>query len=303
MPSYVDLTFAKKILMETGTTDDGTFHLFFASASQLVEDWCGQNFDERVASYAFSSEIGTYNPILFLRHRPLLTLTSLTNGNGDAIASTIYTLLPKFLYPKEGVRLTAGNVWRGPNDPVGSTDCSTQSAMLALAGYAVDAIELVGTWGYVPHYAQAWKATGLTISGAHTSSDDTILLSAAAGTLLDVGKVIRATVGTNVEQMRISGPTASFSAATTITVERGYNGTTANTYAGGEAITVFQVAEIPKLATAFVACALYVSRNNATGDTVDVGGFSFRMNPGLWGKARQILVPPYHNYYYGRAYG
>ena len=85
--------------------------------------------------------------------------------------------------------------------------------------------------------------------------------------------------------------------------ERAYNGTTANTYSGSEPITVFQVQEIPKLATAFVACALYVGRNNATGDTVDVGGFSFRMNPGLWGKARQILVPPYHNYYYGRAYG
>lgn len=302
MPSYCTLTLARKTMLSYSTTvDDTDLADYIPFASDLIDNYCGQNFDERVESFGFSGEVGAFNPSLYLDKRPLLSISTLTNGNGDVITAASYVLLPKFRYPKEYIRLVSGSFWRGPGDPATSTDCVSLGVHpLTLAQYAVDAVEVVGTWGFVPHYTTAWTATSVNISSASGTS---LTLATAPGTAFDVGSVLRATVSGNNEQMRVTGPIASFSTATTITVERAYNGTTQNSYASSTALSVFQVPYSIQLAAAEWVAAIYQGRQNPTGDRVNVGGFSAVLPVNIPGKVIDKLRWPYFNEMYGRPNG
>lgn len=298
MPYYCTLSVVKRQLSADSdivdSEDDELFY-YIDAASAAVEEYCGQNFDIRIMSQAFNGEIGKYEPKLYLDAQPLLSLTTILNGDSSVIASTNYDLLPKFKYPKEYVRLAQGTYWLAPNSSSDGT-CSTPSPNRS---YAEDAIELTGEWGYVPQYARAWRTITPTVSGAHNATTTTLNISAAAGVNnIDAGTVLK--IGS--EQMVVTAPLSTIATATALTVERGYNGTTAAALTGGEAITVFRVDRVVELATAMTASALYQARNNASGETIQGLGVTTVVAPKIPPKnARALLQEPYKNWKRGQA--
>lgn len=298
MTYYCTLPYARQYLGATVTTDDALLFAYIRAASSRIEEYCGQNFDERWESHAFNGEVGSTEPRLQLDGYPLLEATTLTNGNGDVIASENFTPLPKFLYPKQTVRLNAGYYWRSPSDPSGATACSSSSQ--SWVGYADNAIEVVGKWGYVPHWSTAWKDTGLTLSGSHSASVTTLTLSAVAGTAILPGHILKISNGTTYEQLLVTAPLTGMATSTTITVERGFNGTTALTFSTGAVIRYFHVYDLIQLAAAQMTAALYQERNNPTGRSLTIrDGFDLVVPIDMPEKVKALLQYPLRNWWRG----
>ncbi len=310
MPSYCTLQGARRQLeVQNESQDvDQDIDLFFymLTAAASIDDWTGYWFDERLLQLGFSSAVGKYNPSLYLKEQPLVAVITLTNGNGDVIASANYTLLPTGAYPKLQIRLARGYFWRGPADPLGSSSngacCPTG---LIDAAYAEDAVQIVGQWVYHRQYPRAWKRIGQVLdTGGINDSSTTLNLSAQAGTAFDVGSILRVTTGTATEQMLVVGPIASSTrtgfAAAAITVERGYNGTTAIAHVAGDVLDVWQPEPMIVNIAEMAAAALYKGRGNATGDTQVVAEFGTMVIPvDLPAKIKSFLVP-YRSWRRGR---
>jgi hypothetical protein len=312
MSSYCTLQGTRKQLeVQNGTVNqDQDAELFYLmlTAAEAIDDWTGNWFDERPLTLGFNGNVGAHNPILYLKELPLVAITTLTNGNGDVIASANYTLLPTGTYPKAKVRLARGYFWRGPNDPVGSTSggfCCLDNPLLDVA-YAEDAIQIDGLWVFHRNYAKAWRTITLTVGTGGIDDDDTTLpISATVGTAFDVGNILRVTTSGATEQMLVTGPIAdsvpSGFATTNVTVERGYNGTTPIAHTMGDPIAIWQPdGMIPNLAE-IVAAGLYKSRDNPTGDAQIVAGFDARMviPVDIPVKAKKMLIP-YRSWRRGR---
>lgn len=285
MPYYCTLSGAKRQLMESTVTDDAVFWAYVPVAGQRIEDYCGQNFDERWLTRGFSAQVGLGNPILSLNDHPLLALTQVTNGNGDIIPASAYQPLPAFEYPRKLLRLEPGTYWQGRS---GASTCPPVLGTWDV--YALDAISIQGTWGYVRHYQNCWRQISPTVAGAHAASDTVIALGTSAAGVLDAGNIIR--IGS--EQMVVVGPLAGLT--TSITVKRAYNNTQAAALSGGETIEVFQFDPIVELAAQMLTCAFYVGRNNATGDRVLMpDGIGVQVPVDMPLKVKALLGYPYRS--------
>lgn len=307
MASYCTLQGARRQLVVNGITvnEDQDTALFFymLTAAAMIDDYTGNWFDERVLTLGFNGNVGQYNPTLHLKELPLVALTTLTNGNGDVIASANYSLLPTGSYPKQQLRLARGYYWRGPNDPSGST-CYPYGPLADVA-YAEDAIQIAGRWVYHRNYLRAWRRIGLTLD-ADIDEDDTIVtLSAEVGRSFDVGSILRVTTGTATEQMLVVGAIADSApggfASAEITVERGYNNTTAIDHEQDDPLDVWQPEPVIVNATEMATAALYKGRDNATGDAQVVAEFGQMVIPvDLPAKIKKALIP-YRSWRRGRA--
>lgn len=159
----------------------------------------------------------------------LLELTALTNGDGSAISTADTALRPLNAYPKWRITLLlgAGVTFTYGTDPRG-------------------AITVAGWWGYAPHYESAWRASGATVPvGGMTSG--TVQLTVGATTAFEVGQYVRV----DDEIMRVTGRDA-----TTITLARGQQGTTAASHSAGAALAIFDVLpDVQNAVTEMVAYA------------------------------------------------
>src|SRR5260221_9864930 len=153
-------------------------------------------FDERHIQLGFNANAGPNTPVLYLKDLPLAAITTLTNGNGDVITSSQYTLLPTGTYPKKNIRLNRGNFWRGPVDQSGATNqafcCGNNMTPLVDVAYAIDAIQIAGLWVYHRQYPRAWRTISQVVaSGGIDDTSTTLNISAQAGTAFDVGSILR----------------------------------------------------------------------------------------------------------------
>lgn len=126
---YTTWAAVKTYLDISGTGDDTLGAALVARASAMIDRYCRRVFTAASATRLFDvPEKAT----LWL-DEDLVSLTTLTNGDGTAIASSQYVLLPTNRTPKFAVRLreTASVSWQGS----------------ATTG-AAQAIALLGSWGY-----------------------------------------------------------------------------------------------------------------------------------------------------------
>jgi hypothetical protein len=168
-----------------------------------------------------------YNPREIELGADLLAITTLTNGDGTALASTEYVTKPTNELPKWKVQMKIGSAY--------------------LFNYITsleEAISIAGIWGYVPHYLRCWRQL-TTLSGAVTDAVTTSI-TVTIGTLFEVGHY--ALIGS--EQVKVTAI-----ATNTLTVERGANGTTAATHSSNDAVKVFD--QLPDIAGAVLAMVVY----------------------------------------------
>jgi hypothetical protein len=291
MTYYATLQLARSKMNTERTAADADLAEILPYASQAIEEFCGQNFDDRIDTRYFSGLVGSGNPVLFLQFYPLLLPTTVLNGDGTAVDPSVYTSLPKSRYPIEEIRLAQNNFWVGT----------------ALAGpvhinYAKDSIAVAGHWGFHRKGLAAWRLITLTVAapGMPDTTGTDLPLSGQAATKIDVGSILRLGAANDSEQVFVTGPVVSTSAATTLTVSRGENGTTAVTHSAGDAIYVWDVEPTIALATAMLTAAQYESKQNPSGEVMSATGFGPISTHDLPKKVTEKLKHPLHNWAYGQ---
>lgn len=158
----------------------------------------------------------------------LLSITTLTNGDGTTVAPSSYNLMPLNQKPHYMVKMKTGYSF----NYIDSRDA---------------AIEIEGEWGYVPHYLNCWEQVTL-LNGAITSTANTLVVDSA--TDIEVGHYLK--IGS--EQFRVTSVSSS-----TIGIKRGQAGTTAAIQADNAPVSVYL--GVPDLQQAVCDYAAYLYKN------------------------------------------
>lgn len=225
------------------TVDDALIAQLITTTSREIEAMSNRHFYPRVETRYYDVP-RTFAPLLF--DDDLLSLTTLTNGDGTAFTAGEYVLYPLNKTPKEEVRLQNSS----------STRWQTGSN-----GDAFSVISAAGIWGYHDDYSSAWIDGGITLSGSAGIADTALSFSASvySGQLLNIdGEYI--------------APLASGSSA--VSVARAVNGSTSGSHAQGASVTEWDYGMIGALCRQAVA-AYYRLRANPVGETISIDGQTF----------------------------
>lgn len=295
MPSYATLQTCRSWLMTSANpnNDDAVLAGLIEAASKRIDNYCGTWFGETKASYAFTCQLGTRYLRLYATGRPLIAITTLTNGDGTTIPGAGCTLQPLYQYPKTDLELSIDYYWfQAPGAVVyEDPDCVRVRALsytvtgadylpsypaYGKGAWLKDGVKIAGLWGHHSDYANAWEDTGLTLSGAHTASTKTLTASGAIGLAWDVGDVLKIVDGATTEYVLVTyaGTTSLATGITGATcgIRRGYNGSTGVALSNGALIYRWRAEPTIVQATQMLVASLYASRNNPGGDRLVVEG-------------------------------
>jgi len=175
----------------------------------------GRRFDRRV-------ETRYYTPLLVEHRGDLLGARTLLLGddlveviellNGDGVAVTDYTLLPRSAAEKPKVRLGSSALWTYDDDPV-------------------EAVALAGVWGW----GGGWLSTGDAVQ------DDPLSAGAAMVSVSDYANFeVGMMLAIEDEYVLVTDVTEVEEDDDTLAVTRSYNGSTAAEHANGSALSYFQ---------------------------------------------------------------
>jgi hypothetical protein len=311
MSSYATLQGCRTELMtkSTNTVDDAVVAPLIEQASVQIDNEIGQIsrkpvpwFMEEYATHAFPVEVG--GRVATFGDRYLVSAVTVKNADTPTrttIDAADYTLLPEDGPPYTGILLDQDVYWLSPTDEGLYDDPDLLHPWkYSRSGWARTGVQIAGRWCYHGEYARAWRATGKTVSGGITNSATTLNLSAAAGTAIDVGCVLRVTTGTDVEYMLVEGPVAATAAATALTVRRGYAGSTAVAHDAATAIYRFYPEPTVVKATQMLVASLYAARQNPSGDRLVVEGLGAVQIPSGMPVKVTTLLEPYKRGLYGR---
>jgi hypothetical protein len=206
------------------------------------------------AGDVFQSRTGGFaqGRILRIDTDDLLEVTSLTNGDGTAIAASSYNLYPANVYPKQELHLvhSSGVAWLPDSN-----------------GNYEQVIALTGVFGYHTHYTgnSAWGGAG-TVADAAGINASVTSYTASAASGIEAGMLLK------IDSEFLY---ASAVSGTTVTIERGVNGSTAAIHATGTAVSfwrpVFSVQRITRMG----AASLWNLRANPEGKQVSINGVTF----------------------------
>lgn len=226
MFNYITLDQVKKHLKLTSTADDEKLQDYIEWSSRLIEMWKGRRYDPRVQTRLYdvpqgnTSIFGVFDPSLSVSTSPrvlrldddLLEVTEILNGDEEEI--TAYVLEPANEYPKNRIRLRSEATF------VNSDDGPEQ------------AISVEGIWGYHDRWSDAWSVIGeleteSDVEGGIDADDDEIILTDA-----EIGQLLRL----DTEYVLVLDV-----ADDVVTIERGYNGTTAAAHDAGTEVELFSL--------------------------------------------------------------
>jgi hypothetical protein len=206
-------------LAASETADDARLLAALQAAAAQIERAADRRFCPRLA--AIQHSVNPKYTTELLLHDDLLELTSLTNGDGSAISlDDVLTL------PAEGpiavLRLTGGNTLVWDETPL-------------------NAVAVMGIWGWHDRWAEAWRNTSDTVQNNPLSSGaTTITVADADGTdaenetpRFQVGHLIRV----DSEYIRVLAVNTS---TNVLTVQRGVAGTSAASHTQNTPIYAFQ---------------------------------------------------------------
>lgn len=231
-----------------GTADDVLLADLIHSVSREIDNLTNRRFYPRIETQYYDTP-RRGNSINF--DDDLLDLTTLTNGNGNAITS--YKLYPLNRTPKERITVLASSPeqWQADSD-----------------GNSEGAISVLGKFGYHADYANAWMATGATVQNVTSINSTSTSLTVQTGTI-KVGWLLQ--IGT--EWLYVSA--VSVSTTDTVTVVRGVNGSTAAIHLNGVAISRWAVDERLEMIARVGVAASYRIRANPVGETVVIDDIRF----------------------------
>lgn len=254
MTYYADYTtFAdlkSQYLDVTSSGDDGLLLKMIRDTSREIERSAGgrtfaPHIDTRYYDTPLSGDL--------LLDDDLISLTTLTNGDGSTLASgTDYKLYPLNERVKHKVRLlsSSSSSWRPDN-----------------SGNYDGAISVLGQWCYTK--TGDWIATGSVLSAAISTTTATTF-TVATGTSLTAGLLIQI----DSEWLYVSAVSTGLT-DDLITVVRGVNGSTAATHLISAPISYWRPDQEIEILCQQAAAAYYRVRANPAGDTIVIDGSSF----------------------------
>jgi len=234
-------------LKATGTGDDVLLLGMIRAISRDIDDLTVKRHHPRLETRYFSLP---YDGQLDFGENWLLGVTTLTNGDGDAIASTDYNLQPRNDTPYHALRLkdSSSVVWAPDAD--GNVD---------------DVIALAGVWGFHRDYAHAWETLTTLAAPGLTDSATSATLTAAGAQGGELWKI---------DSEYIYAGAVTTTAATALL--RGVNGSTAAAHIAGATIYRWAVGDSLSLLCKQAAAATYKLRDNPSGEAVSIDGHEFR---------------------------
>ena len=219
------------------------------STSREIEAICNRRFYPRIAARTYDTPSRDRRYITL--DDDLLELSSATNGDDTAWSASDYKLYPLNESVKSEFHLLHS---------------ATQPFIASSAGDMEGAISLAGTWGYTRDYPSAWAVTAATITTTITTPQPT---AAVTPSIVNAGELLRF----GGEYVYAASVTTS-TAADTLALTRGVNGSTAATHAAGEEVERWVTEEVEMICRVAVA-AYFRLRINPVGESVQIGEASF----------------------------
>lgn len=237
----------------TDTTDDSLLMDALRHCSERWQQETGKQFTAYSETRYFDAlslwQGGSLHGYELLLDKPLLSVTTLTNGNAVVIDSADYLLLPRNDTDKHSIYYDGG--WTYSDIPYG-------------------AIQVDGVWCVRSRLSEAWRSSGDTVQSNPLSSSGTSLTVSDADGLDANGYTPRFSAG---QLIRIESEYLEVLAANTttnvLTVRRGVNGTTAASHVQGTVIDTFIVEPEVSHAVARWAGYLYKRRGEFQKSTYD----------------------------------
>jgi hypothetical protein len=224
--NYTTLTQMRRILFQQNITtslddgDDALIQRYIIQSSDAVKRITGRRFDPY-----FQDRLHDYQGAYALNlNADLLELDTLTNGNTQVIASSVYLFEPANDYPKWRIRIKRSS-----------------SVSFTFTADPEQAISVAGWWGYHTDYDNAYIDTLETVPIGDLSAGATTFTAIDVDGLneqgvwrFEVGQLLRI----DDELILIVGLNTS---TNVVTIRRGQNGTTAAAHTAGTVITSWQV--------------------------------------------------------------
>lgn len=234
----------------TDTSDDAVIEDLLEAASRYADE--ARSFYPRVETRYFDVPRGVE---LWLDD-DLLDLTTLTNGEGTAIAASNYLCEPYNSPPYYKVKLR---------------DTSTVYWLSSAAGSSQRVISVLGWWGYHNKFSQRGWLSGGTLSAAITDTT-TLAFSATTGHSLVAGNIVK------IDSEIYNVATTAVNAITPI--KRGDNGSTAATHLISSVIYVWQPMDEIRSAVLQIVGNMYSARSGqSSGGRISVTAAGIVIRP------------------------
>lgn len=291
-------------LETTETADDNLLTRLLKEIHFNIDEWSGRRFDVRYEARSYDYPVkarepfGVYNADQWISQwnnyveqqvngrlrldDDLLSLTTLTNGDGSTIASTSYVLEPANRYPKFAVQLKRATEvnWQLPTD-----------------GHREQIISVAGLWGYHTRYGdRAWISSLDTVQNNPLASGGTSLQVSDADGLsgdgeqqrFQAGQMLRLSDDDNYEFVDVL---AVDNSTNILTISRAYNGTTARQWIQGTVIDIFRPMENIVRAARRWAKYVYRQKDVDTMDTTSIIGTGVQIVPSMMPPDVKALLP------------
>ena len=265
--TYATIGDIKDILGITATTDDTTIRKIAEAASRSIDAYCNRYFYTQSATRYFDGAVKLWLP-------DLLSITTLkTDEDGNATFENTLAATDYLLYG-HGIEDSLNTL------PYTRLEISENSDYSSFASGIRKGVEIVGVWGYGDGISATPYISDTTTNEALDASETAVDVTSA--TNLSAGQVILV----ESEQMYISSISS-----TTLTVERGVNGTTAATHDTGKTISIYQYPADIRQACIDLSVALYQNRAKQGLQSEHIGDYSYTIAGTSAGKSmvNQIL--------------
>ena len=195
------------------TADDDEILRTLEAASRYIDGETARRFYPEIDTRYFDWPDGNNERRLWLDD-DLLEVTTFVNGDGTSFESTDYYPEPRGRTPFYALTL------KEATDATWETDSDENTEQV---------LAVTGPWGYHERYGRAWRAA--TTLGAAMTDTTTASFTAADGTLLSVGDIVKV----DTEVMNVS----AISTNTVTVTRRGDCGSTAATHLIAAAVYVW----------------------------------------------------------------
>lgn len=236
----------------TSTTDDAFILDVIRSVCNDLAAIAGQEFVPRIQTryYDPTRDIAKHDRRTLTLDRPLLAVTTLTNGDGTAISGSSYVTNPRNETPYYSLTLlgSSGVSWRYTTN-------------------AENALSLAGVWGYHTSYTDAWNDSTATLAAA--------IVSTTATTFTCTTGLIKAGMLFKIDSEIFYASSVATAASDTVTCVRGVNGSTAATHLISTSIYLWAAHPSAVWLVREIATARYKARENPTGETIVLEGNTF----------------------------
>jgi hypothetical protein len=259
--SYANISDVKGVLGISSTTDDTVIRKIVEASSRSIDSYCNRIFAVQSTTKYFDGAVELYVP-------DLLSITTLkTDEDGDYDYDNTYETTDYILYGV-GIEDTLNTY------PKTRIEIDTNGDYSSFASGYKKGVQIAGVWGYgdgisaTPYISDT--TTNEALDTSETGVDVTLATNLSAGQLILVES----------EQMYIYSV-----ASTTLTVERGVNGTTAATHDTAKTIYIYQYPSDIRQACIDLSVATYQNRSKQGLQSERIGDYSYTIAGTSLGKS------------------